>query len=169
MGVFDRADGTWRTSGPRLPGSAAALATTVLRLESGATGTTGLVAAGGANPTLFAMWRPSPAAPWIYSAGLRPSGRVTATGFGPGGSVVVVSSGAGGSGRAETVAGPQASWSALPPLPSQTAVVNLDPGGGASALAVAGKILTSFKLDLTGARWLRQSSVSVPIQYGSST
>ena len=100
---------------------------------------------------------------------MRPSGRVVATGFGPGGSVVVVSSGSGGRGLAETVAGPTAPWSALPPLPRRTAVVSLDPGGGASALTVAGKVLTTFGLLPAGGRWLRQGSVSVPIQYGSST
>ena len=81
----------------------------------------------------------------------------------------MVSTGKDGSGQAETVSGPGGRWSALPSLPNGTAVVNLDPGGGASALAVAGKILTTFKLDPAGVHWLRQGSASVPIQYGSST
>ena len=107
--------------------------------------------------------------PRSYSAGLRLSGRIMATGFGSGGSEVVVSSVPGGGGQAETVTGPKATWSALPPLPRRTAVVNLDPGGGASALAVAGKVLTTFTLDPAGGHWLRQGTVSVPLQYGSST
>lgn len=169
VGVLTRGDGGWRLSRPRLPGAAGARPTTVLRLESGADGTAGLVEAGGPSPVLFAMWRPALTAPWSYSAGLRLSGRIIATGFGSGGSEVVVSSVPGGGGQAETVTGPKATWSALPPLPRRTAVVNLDPGGGASALAVAGKVLTTFTLDPAGGHWLRQGTVSVPLQYGSST
>ncbi len=169
VGVFTREEAGWRATGPRLPGTAADRPTTVLRLESGAAGTAGLVAAGGPSPTVFAIWRSSSSAAWSVSAGLRLTGRVIATGFGPGGSVVVVTSRPRGGGRAETVTGPGAPWSVLPPLPRRTAVVNVDPGGGASALAVAGKFLTSFRLDPAGARWLRQGTVSVPLQYGSST
>ena len=169
VGVFTRQGASWRRSGPRLPGAASALPATVLRLESGPQGTSGLVAAGrGRATSVFAIWRGTPTAPWVLSPGLRTSGRLVSTGFGEDGSLVVVTAGAKTAGLAHRISGPGAPWSTLPILPARTATVAVGPTG-ATALAVDGAKLTIFNLDPSGTSWLRGGTVSVPLQYGSST
>ena len=71
-----------------------------------------------------------------------------------------------GGGRAQTIAGPGASWRALPPLPAGTATLAPGPGGGYDALAVSGSVLTVWRLD--AAAWARAQVIDVPIEYGSS-
>lgn len=169
VGLFSRVGGRWRASGIRLPGPAARLATGVLRLQAGPSGTRALVQAGrGRRARLFALWRNGPAGRWSESPPLRPPGPLVATGFSAASGVVVVAGPVPGArARVETVAGPGAAWSALPTAPAGTAAVVEAPGGQVDALAVAGRILTDFRLDAAGT-WRPVQSLRVPIGYGSS-
>jgi hypothetical protein len=170
VGIFSRVGGVWEPSGLRLPGAGARLTTGVLRLQSGPSGTAALVQAGrGGRERLYALWRSGPSARWSVSAALRPAGAVVASGFsGPTG-VVVVTRGPGGRERPATVAGPGGAWSVLPAAPPGTAAVVEGPAGQVDALAVAGTILTDYRLDTASGSWRRGRKLSVPIQYGSST
>jgi len=92
------------------------------------------------------------------------TGQVLASGTGSGGSVWALLPG----GRAEAVAGPGASWRALPPVPRDTAAVTAGAGSGAfDALAVAGGTLTVSRG--TGGAWDQAQVIKVPLQYGSSS
>lgn len=170
VGVFTEQGGLWQRSGPRLPGAAADEPTSVLRLENGTGGTAGLLAAGrGSETTLFAIWRSSTSATWTISPALRPAGQLVATGFGQDGSLMVVTVGDQGTERADVVSAPGAPWVVLPALPSGTAAVAAGTGGAADALVVHTKHLVDWTLGPTGDRWVRGPTVTVPIQYGSST
>jgi hypothetical protein len=88
--------------------------------------------------------------------------------------VAVVTAGSQGAARAVSVSGPAAQWATLPPLPAGTALVAPEPGGDLgggtfTALVVDGKHLVDWQLVPAGVRWVPAGSVSVPIQYGSST
>jgi hypothetical protein len=172
VGILVRSDGSWEDDGIPLPGQAGHLATTVLRLESGPSGTRALVQAGrGAEARLFALWRAGLSNPWTLSASLRPAGAVQATGFGPSNSAVVVTRTASPGNRiaAAEVAGPGSPWTALPVAPRGTAAVVEGPDGEIDALAVSGRILTDYRLGAAQDTWQRVQSLAVPIQYGSST
>lgn len=170
VGVFTEQGGSWQRSGPRLPGAAASEPTSVLRLENGTGGTVGLLAAGrGSETTLLAIWRSSTSSAWTISSALHPAGQLLATGFGQDGRLTVVTGGDHGTEHAEAVAGVGAPWVALPVLPSGTAAVAADAGGVADALVVHTKLLVDWTLSPTGDRWMRGPTVTVPIQYGSST
>jgi len=174
VGVFIRRGGTWHVDGPSLSGAAAARPTTVLRWESGLSGTAGLVAsARGESLSLFALRRQSSSAPWSVSNALHPAGRVISTGINADGSIVVVTAGTGARREAWVMsAAPQ--WTPLPPLPPRTVAVSVGStigfdGAGDAALAVSGKHFTSYGLTPAGTAWVRQATVTVPLQYGSST
>lgn len=172
VGILRETDGRWRADGIALPGEAGQLPTTVLRLESGPSGTQALVQAGrGDQARVFALWRADPADPWTPSAAFRPPGPVEASGFGPSGSAVVVTGAPATEDgvTAAAVAGPGGTWSSLPPAPSRTAAVVDGPNGEVDALAVSGSVLTDYRLTTSGGSWRRVQSLTVPIQYGSST
>jgi hypothetical protein len=174
VGLFVRHGATWHVEGPSLSGAAAARPTTVLRWESGPSGTAGLVASGrGASLSLIALRRQSPSAPWSVSNALHPAGRVISTGFGANGSIVVVIAGTGAR-REGWVASAAPQWTSLPPLPPNTIAVSVGSAigfGGPSdaALVVSGKHFTSYGLTPAGTAWVRGATVTVPLQYGSST
>ncbi len=171
VGILVDRDGGWSAAGTRLPGEAAHLEISVLRLEAGASGTRALVQAGrGRRARLLALWRAGPSDPWAVSAALLPEGPVQASGFGPSGAVVVVTRAANPRGSVVTdVVEPGGAWSALPPAPGGTAAVVEGPDGEVDALAVSGKVLTDYRLDAAHGAWGRLQALSVPIQYGSST
>ena len=162
-GIFARTAAGWQAAGPAVPGGRPVR---VLRLTGTASGDTALLQAGaGATASLLAAWT-GDGAQWTVSAPLSGgTGQVLASGTGSGGTVWVLLSG----GRAEAVAGPGASWRALPPVPRDTAALAAGPGSGAfDALAVSGGTLTVYRLTPAGA-WDKAQVISVPIQYGSSS
>jgi hypothetical protein len=155
-GVFTDTDGTWRSAGLTLPGRGPVQ---VLGLAATAGGNVALLAAG--DSLLAAWWNGTR---WTVSAPVT-SGTVRALGFGPGGSAWLLLTG----GRAEAIAGPGASWRALPQVPTGTATLApgpSSPGGSYDALAVAGSKLTVWRL--TQGAWAKAQLISVPIEYGSS-
>jgi hypothetical protein len=162
VGIFARTGGTWQTAGPAAPSGGPVR---VLRLAGTPAGDTALLASGtGSAASLLAAWT-SDGTRWTTSPPLSTGTRqVLADGTGPGGSVWVLLTG----GRAETIAGPGAPWRQLPAPPAATAALAVGPGGTADALAVAGASLTVYQLTPAGT-WNRAQTITVPIQYGSSS
>jgi len=156
-GIFAQAGGTWQAAGPALPAGSGGDQAQVLGLAATTDGNAALLRAG---TGLLAAWSHGTA--WTVSAPVQAAGGIAASGFGPGGSAWVLP----GGGRAQTIAGPGASWRALPPLPAGTATLAPGPGGGYDALAVSGSVLTVWRLD--AAAWARAQVIDVPIEYGSS-
>ncbi len=165
-GIFAYSGGTWRAAGPPLPATLAGRAITVLRLTRTAGGTVALLAAGtGPAASLLAAWSDGSGSHWTLSAAVKLNGgHLTATSFGPGGTASVVLN----ANRAETIAGPGASWQALPALPAGTATLAPDPAGGFDALATHRATLTVWQLAPGSATWAKTQAIHVPIQFGSS-
>jgi hypothetical protein len=165
-GVFADAGGTWHQAGPRLPASLARQHVRVLRLSRTASGDVTLLQAGtGPSASLLAAWT-GDGQQWRLSPafGLGAAHPVSVS-FGSSGATAVVLSGH----RGETLAGPGASWQALPPLPSgRTVTLALPAAGTTDALTADGSSLTAWRLAPGSATWARTQTIKVPIQYGSS-
>jgi hypothetical protein len=152
-GVFLDSGGTWQAASPALPSVYTGERVQVLRLS----GDAALLLAGS---NLLATWRNGSA--WSAPAVLPDVTGTPESGFGAGGSAWVLS----GDGRAETIAGPDGTWQALPAPPDRTAVLAPD-GAGYDALSVSGSVLTVWQLD--AGSWTKAQVINVPIQYGSSS
>ena len=165
-GVFAYAGGTWHQAGPGLPASLARQPVRVLRLSRTASGNVALLQAGtGPSASLLAAWT-SDGQQWRLSPAFRLGGAYpVSVSFGSGGATAVVLSGH----RGETLAGPGASWQALPPLPSGRTVTLALPATGTDALTADGGSLTAWQLAPGSATWDRTQTIKVPIQYGSSS
>jgi len=114
---------------------------------------------------------PSQSGPaWSVSAPLPVTSAVTASG----GLSGAMPSAAGAwvllaGGQAATIAGPGKQWLLLPPVPAHTSVLASGPGSAIDALAVSGATLTVWQLDHGSTVWAKAQTISVPIQYGSSS
>jgi hypothetical protein len=109
--------------------------------------------------------------PWTPSAPLPVTSAVVAsgelaetTGASPGGMWVLMPGG-----QAATISGPRQQWLLLPPTPAHTSVLASGPGNSVDALAVSGATLTVWQLDRGATVWTKAQTLSVPIQYGSSS
>ena len=125
-----------------------------------------LQAGTGPSAGLIGAWTTDGGQRWRLSApfGLGGAHAVSAS-FGSDGATAVVLSGH----RGETLAGPGASWRALPPLPpGQTVTLALPAAGITDALAANGSSLTVWQLRPGSAAWASTQAIKVPIQYGSS-
>jgi hypothetical protein len=72
--------------------------------------------------------------------------------------------------RADMLAGPHASWRALPQLPpAHSDTLALPAAGEIEALAATGSALSVWQLDPATGRWRTQQKMNVPIEYGSSS
>ncbi|MGC1754164.1 MAG: hypothetical protein WA805_13810, partial [Trebonia sp.] len=160
-GIFARSGTAWQAVGPVL----AARQVTVLRLTTIAAGDLALLQArAGSGATLLAAWT-SDGTRWTISAPLAVGiGQVAASGTGSGGAAWVLLA----DGRAYEVSGPGSAWRRLPSPPSGTAALAAGPGDAYEALAVASGKLTVYRLSPAGA-WGKLQTLSVPIQYGSSS
>jgi hypothetical protein len=165
-GIFAETGGTWHAAGPPLPATLAGQPVQVLRLTTTASRTVALLAAGtGPAMRLVAAWSSGSDSQWTLSPPFQQNGaKVLSASFGPGGAVAVVLNG----NRGETLAGPGASWRALPPLPPGTATLAPGPGAGLDALAVHRTILTVWHLAPGSGAWAKTQTINVPIQFGSS-
>jgi hypothetical protein len=166
-GILAYSAGTWQAAGPQLPAALAHQNIAVLRLIRTAGRTTALLAASAGSATsLLAGWLAGSGTHWILSAPFRLNGaKLTSTSPGPGGTTVIVLNG----NRAETIAGPGASWQPLPGLPAGTATLAAGPAGGLDALAVHRARLTVWHLAPGAAAWDTTQTINVPIQFGSSS
>ncbi len=164
-GIFAFAGGHWQAAGPALPVSLSGQPVTVLRLTTAGARQIALLSAGsGPGAIVTAAWAAS-SGHWEVSPGLRTEGRqVLSASFGPGGAAGLVVSG----GRGEILTGPGSSWRQLPALPSGTQVLAIGAGGQAEALASHRSVLTVWAVG-PASGWAREQSITVPIQYGSSS
>jgi hypothetical protein len=108
-------------------------------------------------------WTPSAPLP-VTSAVIASGGLAGATTTLPGGMWVLMPGG-----QAATIGGPGQQWLLLPPTPAHTSVLASGPGNSLDALAVSGSTLTVWQLDRGSTIWTKAQSLSVPIQYGSSS
>jgi hypothetical protein len=111
-----------------------------------------------AGSDLLAYWQTGTG--WTGPAVLAAGAGVRTSGFGANGAAWVLL----GDGSAATIAGPDGTWGALPPVPAGTAV--LAPGPAYEALAPKGSKLAVWQL--TGGAWTKVQSLTVPIVFGSS-
>ncbi len=110
-----------------------------------------------------ALWVASAPLP-VTSGVIASGGMAGATATSPGGVWVLMPGG-----QAATIGGPKQQWLLLPPTPAHTSVLAPGPGNAIDALAVAGSMLTVWRLDRGATIWTKAQSMSVPIQYGSSS
>jgi hypothetical protein len=167
VGIFGYADGTWHQAAPSLPASLAGQHVRVLRLSGAGLGDVALLEAGtGPSAILLAAWTSDGGQQWRLSPTFGLGGaHAESVSFGAGGATAVVLSGH----RGETLAGPWASWRALPSLPAgRTVTLALPAAGTTDALAATGSSLTVWQLRSGSAAWARTQAIKVPIQYGSS-
>jgi hypothetical protein len=167
-GIFADSGGGWYAAGPPVPAALARLDIEVLTLTgyAGPAGT-GLVALlrSGSGPaaSVTAAWSGDGGSRWALSAPLRlGGGQLTATATGPGGAFGIIIN----SNRGATLAGPGASWRALPALPRSTATLALGPAGQADAIAVHLGTFSDWRLGASG--WTLAQTIRVTIPYGSS-
>ncbi|HUK71391.1 MAG TPA: hypothetical protein VLW50_21930 [Streptosporangiaceae bacterium] len=161
------AAGTWRAVGPALPQSLAGRAVTTLRLDTSGGQTLALLAAGtGPSTSVIAGWTSDGGGHWALGPPLALGGaQVRSSGLGAKGAVWLLLS----NGRAETISAPGGSWRALPTLPPGTVALALGDAGQFDALATHGSTLTAWRLEARGVTWNIAQTISVPIQYGSSS
>ncbi|HVA02571.1 MAG TPA: hypothetical protein VMU64_02390 [Acidimicrobiales bacterium] len=177
VGIFGKAGGTWHLVGPRLSSPSAPAATKVLRLvdvngvmhglvalrSKSRTSIVALAGAAGTAGTDGGAWARSVALP------IRVGDRVASTGVEPGGGFVVLVSRSNGSLELEAGTGPGGGWQSLPSPPSGTVTVAVTTGGVVDALAVATTRLIDWRLDPAAGTWSKIATVTVPIQFGSSS
>jgi hypothetical protein len=175
VGIFTRSGHGWTATGPAVPRSLAGADIGVLRLTADGSGLMALLRAVSRSGTsLIAAWSAGPGRPWRWSAQLRTGTRsLRSTSAGPDGAVAVLLSGS----RAETIAGPGASWQVLPPVPASTAALTVAPGGRVDAIAAHGGTFTDWQLMAgspahasmqAAAGWREAQTIQVTIPYGSS-
>jgi len=171
VGVFATAGGTWRLVGPRLSGAAGSAPTTVLRLVDADGVVSALVAAGhGSTAGLIAVASTTGGA-WSRSAvpAMGPGSRVVSTGVESGGGFAVLFSRRHLSLALDVERGPGTGWAAAPSPPPGTSAVAVGTAGGIDALAVASTRLTDWRLGAAAGTWTKIGTVTVPIQFGSSS
>jgi hypothetical protein len=167
-GIFGDSGGAWHLAGPTLPAALAGQRVQVVRLTQTADGDVALLEAGSLGSVkLVAAWSSDGGQHWALSpvADLGSSYAVS-TSFGRDSAVGVALS----NGSGQTVSGPGSSWQQLPALPAGRAVaLSLPAAGSTEALAADGSTLTVWQLTGSPGRWAKTQSISVPIQYGSSS
>jgi hypothetical protein len=180
-GIFVSQGRGWQAAGPALPAALRGQRIEVLRLTRAGGRLTALLQAGaGRAASVIAAWGAT-GGQWTLSPPLALRGlAVQGTSFGAS-SLALNLAGRHG----ELLAGPGASWQALPELPAGRAVILALPSPGTvDALAASGSKLTAWQLH-PGSRptgpaagssaaaygpgaWIRTQQTTVPIQYGSS-
>ena len=166
VGLFAKTAATWQQASPALPASLSGQPVRVLRLARSGNQDVALLEAGTApSLSLLAAWT-SDGEHWRLSPVLRTGGSAAlSASFGDGGAGVVL-----GGNRGETISGPGSSWRRLPALPGGRSVTLALPGGGVTeALAANAGTLTVWRLAGDPGTWVKAESITVPIQYGSSS
>ncbi len=166
-GVFADSGGRWHAAGPAMPASLARQDIEVLRLTAAGADVVALLRAGtGPGASLVAAWSADGGTSWTLSAPLPTDARqLRSTAIGPGWAVGVILNGS----RGETLAGPGASWHALPALPKQAVTLALGPAGQVDAIAVNGGTFRDWRLAAGATGWSLAQTVHVAIPYGSSS
>jgi len=115
------------------------------------------------TPASSATWTTSAPLP-VTSAVIASGGLAGTTATSSGGLWVLMPGG-----QAATIGGPKQQWLLLPPTPAHTSVLASGPGNSVDALAVSGSTLTVWQLDRGATIWTKAQTMSVPVQYGSSS
>ncbi len=163
-GIFADSGGHWRAAGPAVPAALAREDNEVLRQAPAGSGLVALLRAGtGAGASVVAAWYDG--GRWTLSAPLH-TPTVRSTALGPDGSLGIVLNAT----HAATLAGPGASWHALPTLPRWTATLALGPAGQVDAIAAHLGTFSDWRLapGPAPAGWSLEQTIRVPIIYGSS-
>jgi hypothetical protein len=162
-GIFADSNG-WHAAGPVVPAWLAREDIDVLRLTATGAGLVALLEAGaGRDTSITAAWYDG--GRWTLSAPLHAGpGPVRSTAVGPGGSIGIIL----GATHGATLAGPGASWHALPALPAWAATLALGPGGGAEAITAHGGTFSDWRLASGSRAWTLAQTIHVSIPYGSS-
>jgi hypothetical protein len=172
VGIFGDTGSGWFPAGParstvQASSGLASQNIEVVRLAVAGTGVTALLRAGsGPHASLIGAWSHGISGPWTLSAPL-PVGTqpLSSTAIGPGGSIGVVL----GTTRGKVLAGPGASWRALPALPRWTATLALGPGDEVDAIAAHQGTFSDYWLESgTPAAWNLSQTTKVDIPLGSS-
>jgi hypothetical protein len=169
-GIFALTGGRWHAAGPVVPaaltGGTAGRAVEVLRMATLGTRTQTVLESGaGPAATILTAWSNDGGGHWLLSAPLHPgAGGALSASFGTGGGVGLVLAG----GRGEALAGPGASWRALPALPRWTATLAVGPAGHLDALTAHGSSFADWQLPPGAASWTSAQTLSITIPYGSS-
>jgi hypothetical protein len=166
-GIFTFSAGTWRLSGPALPGGLSHDAVDVLALATAGQRTTAILAArsSAGRASVLAAWSTDGGAHWRLSPTLattvaaKPSVSIWANGSA--GLVLSAS-------KAAIIGWQSAGWRALPPLPARTATLAVGPTGRPQALAVSHGTLTAWQVAAGSHQWTLVQTVRVTIPYGSS-
>jgi hypothetical protein len=171
VGVFGSTGGAWRLIGPRLSGAWASATTKVLRLVDADHVTSGLVAATRASRTSMIGVAAGPGGHWARSPSLAlaPGARIASTGVEPGGGFVVLMSRPRRGSVIDMETGPGGAWRSLPTPPTGTAAVVVGDNGEVDVLSEALVQLTDWRLDAAPGTWRKIETVTVPIQFGSSS
>jgi hypothetical protein len=160
----------WRGVGPVLGGDRSGRVT-VVRLESGAAGVTGLArVAGRASTRWLAFWDGAGASGWRQSPTLTVPGwtvQGTSIGGGSDGQGVAVLLGSEERRRIVELDGPGSTWTGLPTPPRGTSAVAAL-AGETDAFVPSGDRLRVWAWSPGAASWRRAGTLEVPIQYGSS-
>ena len=166
VAVLGYTGGTWHQAGPALPAPVSGQRIRVLRLTRTSDGDVALLEAGSAPSLhLLAAWTGDGGRHWVLSPVLETTAAAVSASYGNGGLGVMLAGH-----QAVTLAGPAASWRRLPALPGgQPVTLALPAGGDTDALAAHGGTLTVWRLAPGGSSWVRAQTVTVPIQYGSSS
>ncbi len=172
VGIFEHADGTWRSFAPRLPASMSHATTHVVRLMSSSGIVSAIIAAGTRSRTaLFAARLLPGQSHWAVSGALivPKSVQVLSSGTSSSGGGVFVAVSSGTSERVEVQATSNSSWVQLPAVPNGTGTVAFTPDGRVDALVPRDSVLTDYTLEASQGKWERSQLIRVPIQYGSSS
>jgi hypothetical protein len=153
---------------PAVPGTS-----TVLRLDTTSAGLQGLdEQQSGSSASLVALWAQGVNGRWATSPALSlaPGWSVAATamGGGTGGTGTAVLLASGTARRIEETAGPGAPWTALPGVPAGTGALAAT-GTTTDAFVVSGSHLAVWSWTPGATGWSRTATLTVPIQYGSSS
>lgn len=164
--VFETVGDGWRVVGPELSSRSPV---SVLRLEVAGDALQAIVArSSGASVVLRLLSSNDAGATWTWSAPLRlrPAGTLVSVSPGPGAMWTVVWRSAAGSTRLGAILH-GSSWSTVTALPTGTQVLSSGAGTKLEALATEGSRLTVWQRD--DGRWVTVLTMTVPIQYGSSS
>jgi hypothetical protein len=165
-GIFSHSNGTWQAAGPVPPAALARRNLTVVTITQTAPRITALLTAGAGQATsLLAAWSTDNGSHWTLSPPLSLNGAtLTSTSAGPGGTAAVTLTGQ----RAAAITAGSA-WRVLPALPPGTSTLAPGPSGSLDALAVHRATLTIWHLGPAHGPWTRTQTISIPIQYGTSS
>jgi hypothetical protein len=164
-GIFAYTGGAWHLTGPALSDPAVAgQRVQVLRLTRTGDVLTTVLEAG---TSLYAAWSADDGVRWTVSPAYQlGAAQPVSVSFGSSGGLVVALS----DNHAETLAGRGASWQSLPSLPvGRSVTLALTAPGTVEALAADGGTLTVWRHTASAPSWVKAQSISVPIQYGSSS